>query len=127
MSKAFFVSAAMPCRFFRLSFWVLLALVTVASLMPPGQLPPQALSIWDKAQHAAGFLALTGSGLLAWRMPAWRWALAMGLYGALIEVLQAASGWRTGDPLDWLADMCGVGLALLLHTAWARSRRPSRS
>ncbi len=117
----------MPRRFFRLSFWVLLALVTVASLMPPGQLPPQALSIWDKAQHAAGFLALTGSGLLAWRMPAWRWALAMGLYGALIEVLQAASGWRTGDPFDWLADMCGVGLALLLHTVWARSRQPSRS
>lgn len=113
--------------FWRLCFWLLLALVTAASLMPPGDLPPQAFTIWDKAQHAAGFLVLTGVGLLAWRMAGWRWALAMGLYGALIEVLQAAGDWRTGDPLDWLADMCGVGLALLLHAAWARWRASPRA
>lgn len=116
----------MPRSFWRLSFWFLLALVTTASLMPADQLPPQAFNIWDKAQHAAGFLVLTSAGLLAYRLPAWRWALAMGLYGAVIELAQAASGWRTGDLLDWLADMTGVALALLLHAALARRPRPGR-
>ena len=112
--------------FWRLSFWSMLALVTAASLMPPGQLPPQVFDIWDKAQHAAGFLVLIGAGLLAYPVPAWRWLLAMGVYGAFIELAQAASGWRTGDPLDWLADMSGVVLALLLHTTITRRARPSR-
>lgn len=120
------VHATMPRNFWRLSFWSLLALVTTASLMPTEQLPPQVFNIWDKAQHAAGFLALTGFGLLAYGMPTWRWAMVMGVYGAGIEIAQAASGWRTGDVLDWLADMSGVALALLAHTALFRRHQPVR-
>ncbi len=109
----------------RWSFWLLLTLVTVASLAPTAHLPPQVFDIWDKAQYAVGFLMLTGLGALAYPMPAWRWGFAMALYGASIEALQAATGWRTGDPLDWVADMTGVAVALLFLAIMPRPARPS--
>lgn len=91
--------------------------------MPPSQLPEQAFSIWDKAQHAAGFLVLTLLGLMGYfRQPK---AVVMGLfaYGALIELAQAWSGWRSGDPQDWLADATGIvaGIALFRLAAATRT------
>ena len=35
------------------------------------------------------------------------------MYGALIELAQAASGWRYGDWRDWVADAVGVVVAYL--------------
>ncbi len=49
----------------RLAFWFCLAAVTVLSLMPIEFLPPPVFSLWDKAQHALGFVGLTVLGLLA--------------------------------------------------------------
>ncbi|MGE5227518.1 MAG: hypothetical protein ACM3OO_11650 [Planctomycetaceae bacterium] len=86
----------------------------------------------DKVEHALAYLVTTLAVLLAavWRpgrgpgrFPAARWwiggaALAA---GALIEVLQSTMTTdRQGDVKDWLAEVVGVGLALLALRALER-------
>jgi len=100
-------------------FWVLLLAVAVGSLLPVDYLPPQAFDLWDKAQHALGFLALALAGTWAHprRNARQTVALATGLlaFGAAIEIAQAFTGWRQGDGQDLLAD--GIGLAAGLALA----------
>ncbi len=95
----------------RLAFWTSLAVLTVASLVPVVMLPPQAMNLWDKAQHAIGFgwLALVG----LWAYPRHVLPVVVGLlvWGAAIEVMQSATGWRYGDVIDWIADAVGVVVA----------------
>lgn len=90
-------------------------LILYASLSPSEALP--SVSVWDKAQHALSWGALTVLGLASW--PAWRWAVAayaLGL-GAVVEVGQATMGLgRTGDLADLGADAVGIGATL---GAWA--------
>ena len=105
-------------------FWLSLAVLTVASLVPVALLPPQALNLWDKAQHALGFAWLAAWGLLAY--PRQTIAVAGGLvaWGGAIELMQAATGWRYGEWIDWLADAIGVAVALgvwrCLPPRWSR-------
>lgn len=105
-------------------FWLSLLAVTAGSLVPVALLPPQALDLWDKAQHALGFAWLGVCGL--WAHPRHARAVVIGLcaWGGAIELMQAATGWRHGDGLDWLADAIGVALALLLWRSlparWSR-------
>jgi uncharacterized membrane protein len=99
-------------------FWVCLLGTAFLSLVP-SELLPQAFNWWDKAQHALGFAVLTGLGLLAYpKARGWLpWGLL--LFGACIELAQAASGWRRGDWLDLLADAVGI---LVVTIAWRLGR-----
>ncbi len=99
------------------AFWILAVATLCLSLMPADRLPPS-LDFWDKAQHALGFAGLALLGLLgfAGRSKELLWGLV--LYGASIEVAQHLTGWRFGDPADWLADCLGIGLGWLLWRAW---------
>ncbi len=110
----------------KMLFWLMLAAVTVLSLLPVDQLPAVVFDLWDKAQHALAFLALTLLGRAAFERThsSAAWALPAGLllHGALIELAQNASGWRQGDALDWLADSVGVGAGLGVWWALRRSR-----
>lgn len=102
----------------------LLALVIAGLTLTPRLLPPPTLlTLTDKAWHALAFAALVlpaatfHAGSLLWIVPAGV------LYGGLIELIQPSVG-RTGDPLDWLADVVGIaaGVALgwLLRASWRR-------
>lgn len=102
------------------AFWTLLVVLTVLSLLPQAFLPPPAFSIWDKAQHAMGFWVLTLLGLWSFPRNPLRLVIALLIYGGLIEVVQALSGWRTGDWLDLLADAIGIAIAWVI---WACMRR----
>lgn len=104
-------------------FWIILAAVSIGSLLPPAHLPSQAFDVWDKAQHAAGFALLTLLGLPAFATSRRRVLIGLAIYGAAIEVAQQMSGWRTGDLMDWVADVIGVLAGLLLHWAVASLRR----
>jgi VanZ family protein len=101
--------------------------VTIASLTPTPYLPPQVFDIWDKAQHAGAFLLLGGMGLLAYPLayPASASRVLLGLlaFGGGIELAQAATGWRIGDWLDWLADAIGIAAVYLAWVFW----KPARS
>jgi VanZ family protein len=86
-------------------------------------LPPQILDLWDKAEHALAFLLLGGLGLWAYPRSALRITTGLLVYGGLIELAQAATGWRIGDWFDWLADAIGVMAVYLGWIFW----KPARS
>ncbi len=111
----------------RVAFWLLLAAVTVLSLSPVQYLPPQAFSLWDKAQHALAFLGLGLLGLLAYPGQLLRLALGLLSFGGAIELAQAATGWRQGDWADWLADAIGLGAGLVLGLLSGRCAARSRA
>lgn len=108
---------------FKSAFWLLCAAVAVLSLLPVEQLPPQTLDIWDKAQHAVGFMMLAVTGLAAY--PRQYRPLAWGLlvFGMAIELAQSLTTWRQGDVLDWLAD--AIGIAVVMLYARLAARQPS--
>jgi VanZ family protein len=108
--------------FFRWSFWLACALVIVGSLIPTDQLPPLALDVWDKAQHAFAFAGLFVLG--AWAYPRRVLWIALGLLmlGGAIELLQWQTGWRIGEWADWIADAIGVAVAMW----WWLSRRSGK-
>ncbi|MFN7121814.1 MAG: VanZ family protein [Hydrogenophaga sp.] len=103
-------------RLLRIAFWCSAIVLAIASLVPVDLLPQQATTIWDKGQHAFGFGWLALVGLLAYSNRLWTMLIALLVYGGVIELLQAATGWRYGEWLDFLADCIGVliGAALWL-------------
>jgi VanZ family protein len=101
-------------------FWLSVAVLTVASIVPVALLPPQSADIWDKAQHAFGFAWLAFLGLLSYPHRPTAVASSLLAHGAIIELAQAATGWRYGEWLDLTAD--GVGI-LLGTLAWWLLRR----
>jgi VanZ family protein len=93
------------------AFWLACVAVATLSLLPVPELPSISLDVWDKGQHAFGFCLLGVLGAVAYprrRPKVWAGLL---MFGLAIEIAQAASGWRTGDPLDWLADAVGITCA----------------
>lgn len=109
-------------------FWLSVLLITTGSLVPGDMLPPQTFDVWDKAQHALGHGWVALCGLVAYGHRARPLVVGLLCWGGAIELLQAASGWRQGDPLDLLANATGVAAALLLWgvvRAWrARTMAP---
>jgi VanZ family protein len=95
-------------------FWLLLLAVITLSLLPSPYLPPQAFSLWDKAQHALGFAVLAFCGGLAYSARLGRLGIGLLLLGGAIELAQHASGWRQGDWADLLADVIGLAAGLIL-------------
>jgi len=100
----------------RVLFWFAVLVVTVLSLLPVSELPPIASSLWDKAQHALGFLMLAVLATAAYpAMPGWRWAVGLLAFGIGIEFAQSLLGWRQGDGLDVLANGLGIAAGLGLR------------
>ncbi len=102
----------------RWAFWLCLAVVLVIALAPPRvQVPPTG---WDKVNHLFAFAVLTVLGRRAY--PGYPAPMMLGLlaYGALIEVLQHLTGYRTAELLDLLAD--GAGLVIGWQAAWLAGR-----
>lgn len=102
-------------RAFRRYWWVVvilfLAAITFGSLWPrmiaPGVLPD------DKARHLLSYLMVSLPIALV-RPRAWRWMLAGLLVWSIgIEFVQPFLG-RSRDAGDFLANLAGVGIALLL-------------
>jgi VanZ family protein len=77
--------------------------------------PKLASSINDKVAHAGTFAVLIG--LIIWSMRGKRLIAcfaAVAFYGAATEVIQAFVPNRTADVLDWLADVAGAAVGLVL-------------
>ena len=100
---------------------IVTTVLTVAMLWPINQ-PPPAPEGSDKLVHFIAFavlafpLAHTGRfGLI----PVFAGASA---YGGLIEVIQPSFG-RSADIQDWIADIAGVGLGIILALLYRRLRK----
>ncbi|MEQ1599343.1 MAG: VanZ family protein [Methylotenera sp.] len=95
-------------------FWTLVAIVGVFMLV---ELSPKedGLKYLDKIQHALIFFILSVSGCLAFKKKTWIVTLGLAIFGAIIEVLQAAlTTTRTGDVYDWLADVAGILIGFMI-------------
>lgn len=109
---------------YRTAFWVAVVVTLVMALIPH---PPRPVSS-DKLQHAAAFVTLAITGALAYRsISALRWLVALSVFGALIEVLQAIPVLhRDSDPLDWVTDTVAAA-AVLAVIAWRRRARRAQT
>jgi len=111
--------------FWRIAFAGAVLGFTVLALLPSDRLP-SIFNWWDKAQHALAFAVLAVLACLGWpQVSAWRWCLALLAYGVLIELAQAATGWRHGSVADALADAVGVVAGLGVVALWGLGRRGS--
>lgn len=103
---------------------------TVLALLPAKHLVGlPAFDWWDKAQHALAFAVLAALAWGGWpSVAAWRWGAGLVIYGVVIELAQAATGWRYGEVADAVADALGVAAGLSLVGLWRRGfsrRRPA--
>ena len=116
-------------RYWRLASAALLLLVLAATLMPVHWLfddPDSGLTLFehaDKLAHALTFLLLA-----LWFAGLYRslWAIAAGLlaYGALIELCQLMTGYRSADWIDMAANTAGIiaglGIAMTGLGGWCQ-------
>ncbi len=95
-------------------FGLVLVAVVVASLVPPSALPDLVRDGWDKGWHAGAYAGVTVLGLLArlWRPRFLVFVLA--LIGAGVEWAQSWTSVRQADPTDILANLAGIGCAVLV-------------
>jgi VanZ family protein len=101
-------------RFVPILFWLLLITITLFMLV---ELPTKlgGWPYWDKVQHASVFMVLTLIATLVFRQKNILVAIGLISYGAATELLQS---WFTVTRLasinDWLADIAGVMIGLLI-------------
>ena len=105
-----------------LIFWLLVAIVTMLMLI---ELQPttDGIPYIDKCEHAFVFILLTTTGCLAYsQKKQWVYAGLIAL-GALYEVLQALlTITRQASVYDWLADIAGIILAVMLSSLFYAKR-----
>ena len=95
-------------RFRRQVFFASVVAVLVMSLAPTGvQLPTTG---WDKTNHLAGFATLAILGSWAYGNRTATVMAALLAFGALIEVLQSFTSYRTAEWGDLLADALGIAI-----------------
>ena len=100
-------------RFWQATAWLLLTAVVVMSLIPGPPSPP--VLTWDKSQHGFSWGLLSWWFLQAWegRRPV-GWCLFLLAVAALVELLQGATGYRSSEWLDMLANTVGLVIGLTL-------------
>lgn len=85
-------------------------------LLAPTPGPPPTIPFQDKIFHIIAFGCLTGPAVVV--LPSryhWFWLAHMAALGAGIEIVQGRMGQgRSADPVDFLADLVGIGLAVLI-------------
>lgn len=94
--------------------WAMVLFITYATLAPVSYVPE--LHWNDKVEHATAFFGLTfWFGGLVSRPRFWLLGALLSAFGAAIEVAQGTMGLgRDMDIHDWIADSCGVVLALAI-------------
>jgi hypothetical protein len=99
------------------------AILFVMCLLPTEKLPDPGTG--DRFEHTAAWFVLTATGYLLAPRRAFAIAIFAIAYGAVIEVLQGIE-WtgRHSDPLDFAADVAGVGIAVVIYALVHWMRRP---
>ena len=102
---------------------IVTAVLTVAMLWPIHQ-PPPAPDGSDKIVHLTAFTALAFPLARTGRFGLIPVFVGASTFGGLIELIQPSFG-RSADMQDWIADIVGVGLGIVLALLyrWFRQHR----
>ena len=100
---------------------IVTAVLTVAMLWPINQ-PPPAPDGTDKLVHLIAFAALAFPLARTGRIGLIPVFVGASVFGGLIEVIQPSFG-RNADMQDWIADIAGVGLGIVLALLYRRLRK----
>lgn len=73
---------------------------------------------FDKIVHMGLFFILCFLLIRAYSMTRTQQFTLLAIYGALIEWLQALTGYRSGDIYDWIADVLGIVLLFAALDFW---------
>lgn len=107
---------------FSIVFWGAAVVAFGVAIMPHPPEMPGAPN--DKVQHILAFLLLTTLAVLAYpRASLVRIVVALSLFGALIEIVQAVPALnRDSDVLDWVADTAAAAVVAIVAWLWHRRR-----
>ena len=97
--------------------------LTVALLWPINQ-PLPAPDSTDKIVHLIAFAALAFPLARTGRIGLIPVFFGASVFGGLIELIQPSFG-RSADMQDWIADIVGVGLGIVLALLYRRLRKQS--
>lgn len=111
-------------RYLLLPIFVVLLIFTGTCLISTADIPSVSSGLpWDKVVHFGMFFVLSFVNLIDYyklcdgRPPIWRWILwgfvLPVIYGGLIEILQENFFERSGDWLDFIADVLGSATATI--------------
>ena len=101
--------------------FIMTTVLTVAMLWPIHQ-PPPAPDGSDKVVHLIAFAALAFPLARTGRIGLLPVFIGASAYGGIIEVLQPSFG-RSADMQDWIADIAGVALGMMLGLLYRRLRQ----
>ena len=100
---------------------IMTTVLTVAMLWPIHQ-PPPAPDGSDKVVHLIAFAALAFPLARTGRFGLIPIFIATSAYGGIIEVVQPSFG-RSADMQDWIADIAGVALGMMLGLLYRRLQK----
>ena len=100
---------------------IVTTVLTVAMLWPINQ-PPQAPDGSDKVVHLIAFAALAFPLSRTGRFGLIPVFMGASMFGGLIEVIQPSFG-RSADMQDWIADIAGVAIGIMLALIYRRLRK----
>ena len=100
---------------------IVTVVLTVAMLWPINQ-PPTAPDGRDKLVHLIAFVALSFPLARTGRIGLLPVFVGASAFGGLIELIQPSFG-RSADMQDWIADIAGAGLGIVLALLYRRFRK----
>ena len=100
---------------------IVTTVLTVAMLWPINQ-PPPGPDGSDKVVHLIAFAALAFPLARTGRIGLLPVFVGASAFGGLIELIQPSFG-RSADMQDWIADIVGVGLGIVLALLYRRLRK----
>jgi len=100
---------------------IVTTILTVAMLWPL-EAPPPAPEGSDKIVHLIAFAALAFPLARTGRIGLVPVFIGASTFGGLIELIQPTFG-RSADMQDWIADIAGVGLGIVLALLYRRLRK----
>ena len=100
---------------------IVTTVLTVAMLWPINQ-PPPASEGSDKLLHLIAFVALTFPLARTGRIGLLPIFVGASTFGGIIEVIQPSFG-RSADMQDWISDIVGVGLGIVLALLYRGLRK----
>lgn len=104
---------------FRLLFSGFLIFITYKFLAPAEHSGIE-IPYLDKILHAGVFFVLAFLSDKALSIKRRYHYLWLGIFGLLIEILQAQTGYRSAELMDWIADMIGVVMCFSTLDVWQK-------